>query len=97
LINESLEGSERVKTVVQNLRNFSRLDEAAFKAVDLHEGLESTLLLLNNELKNRITVHRNYGKLPAVPCNPGHLNQVFMNLLLNAIQAIDGKGDIWIT
>lgn len=94
LIGESLVGSQRVKDVVQNLRNFSRLDEAEYKEVDLHEGLESTLLLLNNELKNRIEVHKNYGKLPKVPCNPGQINQVFMNLLLNAAQAIPGKGEI---
>jgi len=94
LIGESLVGSQRVKDVVQNLRNFSRLDEAEYKEVDLHDGLESTLLLLNNELKNRIEVHKNYGKLPKVHCNPGQINQVFMNLLLNAAQAIPGKGEI---
>lgn len=97
LIRESIEGSQRVKNVVQNLRNFSRLDEAEFKAVDLHEGLDSTLLLLNNEIKNRITVHKDYGDLPKVHCHPGHINQVFMNLLHNATQAIEGKGNIWIT
>lgn len=97
LIEESIEGSQRVKTVVQNLRNFSRLDEAKFKEVDLHEGLESTLLLLNNEIKNRIEVHKNYGKIPKVSCNPGNINQVFMNILLNAVQAIEGEGNIWIT
>ncbi len=96
LIRESIEGSQRVKQVVQNLRNFSRLDEAEFKAVDLHEGLDSTLMLLQNEMKNRITVHRQYGSLPKVHCHPGHLNQVFMNLLLNAVQAIEGQGNIWI-
>ena len=97
LISESLVGSERVKTVVQNLRNFSRLDEAEYKRVDLHEGLDSTLLLLNNELKNRINVHKDYDALPEVYCNPGNLNQVFMNLLLNASQAIEEKGDIWVS
>lgn len=96
LIGESLLGSQRVKDVVQNLRNFSRLDEAEYKEVDLHDGLESTLRLLNNELKNRIEVHKNYGELPKVHCNPGQINQVFMNLLLNAAQAIPGKGEIWI-
>ncbi|NIV16411.1 MAG: GAF domain-containing protein, partial [Aliifodinibius sp.] len=97
LIDESLQGSRRVKDVVQNLRKFSRLDEADLKAVDLHEGLESTLLLLNNELKNRIAVHKDYGELPQVTCNAGQINQVFMNLLMNAAQAIDDKGDIWIS
>jgi signal transduction histidine kinase len=97
LIGESLAGSQRVKDVVQNLRNFSRLDEAEYKAVDLHEGLESTLILLNHEIKNRIELHKKYGQLPKVFCNPGHINQVFMNLLHNATQAIENKGDIWIT
>jgi signal transduction histidine kinase len=97
LISESLEGSQRVKDVVQNLRNFSRLDEAKVKTVDLHEGLESTLILLNNEIKNRITIHKNYGKIPKLECHPGNINQVFMNILLNAVQAIDNTGNIWIT
>ncbi len=96
LIAESLEGSRRVKAVVENLRNFSRLDEGELKAVDLHEGLESTLMLLNTELKNRIAVHKSYGTLPRILCNPGQINQVFMNLLVNAAQAIEEKGDIWI-
>jgi signal transduction histidine kinase len=97
LIKESLEGSHRVKDVVQNLKNFSRLDEAEIKPVDLHEGLESTLTLLGNELKNRIIVHKNYGTIPLVECQPGHINQVFMNILINAIQAIGKNGDIWIS
>jgi signal transduction histidine kinase len=96
LIKESIEGSQRVKTVVENLRNFSRIDEGEFKAVDLHQGLDSTLMLLNNEIKNRIQIHRNYGNLPKFECHPSHINQVFMNLLLNAVQAIEGKGNIWI-
>jgi signal transduction histidine kinase len=54
------------------------------------------LLLLNNEIKNRITIHRNYGELPRVYCRPGNINQVFMNILLNAVQAIEGPGNIWI-
>ncbi len=97
LIDESLEGSQRVRHVVQNLRNFSRLDEAEFKEVDLHEGLDSTLLLLNNEIKDRIEVKQNYGDIPAVYCNPGNINQVFMNVLVNATQAIEGSGSITIT
>ena len=96
LIAESVEGSNRVKEVVQNLRNFSRLDEADLKKVDIHEGLDSTLLLLKNETKNRISVHKQYGVIPLVECHPGQLNQVFMNLLLNAIQAIEKEGNIWI-
>ena len=97
LIRESLEGSRRVKEVVQNLRNFSRLDEAKFKVVDIHEGLNSTLLLLRNEIKDRITIQKDYGDLPKVYCHPGNINQVFMNILLNAIQAIENEGHIWIS
>lgn len=96
LINESVEGGRRVKEVVQNLRNFSRLDEGEVKTVDLHEGLDSTLLLLNNEIKNRIEVVKAYGDLPKIECHPGQINQVFMNILINAIQAIEGDGKIWI-
>jgi len=88
LIVESIEGSNRVKTIVENLRSFSRLDEAAFKKTDIHEGLDSTLMLLAKETDERIKIHKNYGDLPKIICMPGPLNQVFMNFLLNAIQAI---------
>lgn len=87
-------GTDRIRQIVLSLRNFSRTDEAAFKAVDLHEGLESTLLILQYRLKARpdrdaITVLRDYGKLPWVECYPGQINQVFMNLLANAIDALE--------
>ena len=78
------------------LRNFSRLDEAEIKEVDLQEGLENTLKLLNSEFKNRITLHKSYAKLPKITCYPSQINQVFMNLLTNAIQAIEGPGEIWV-
>ena len=97
LIEESIRGTQRVRDLVQNLRNFSRLDEAEVKEVDLHEGLESTLTLLSHELKHGITVHRQYGNLPLVKCHAGQINQVFMNILLNAVQALQGRGNIWIT
>lgn len=87
-------GAERIQTIVLSLRNFSRLDETAIKAVDLHEGLESTLLLLQNRLKPcgshpEIQIERRYSQLPQVECCPSQLNQVFMNLLCNAIDAIE--------
>lgn len=87
-------GTERIRTIVLSLRNFSRIDEAEFKAVDIHEGIESTLLILQHRLKqNResggISVIREYGNLPAVECYPGQLNQVFMNILVNAMDAVD--------
>ena len=95
---ESIErGAERTRNIVLGLRVFSRksLDDA-FAPADLHEGIESTLTVLNSKIKNRITVHRDYGRLPLVPCQFDKMNQVFMNILNNAIQAIEGKGGIFI-
>jgi signal transduction histidine kinase len=87
-------GSKRVTEIVKSLRNFSRLDESKFKAVDIHEGLEAALMILQNRLKPGdrhagIEVIKDYGKLPWVDCSPGQLNQVFMNLLNNAIDALE--------
>ena len=89
--------TERIVGIVRSLRNFARLDEAELKAVDLHEGIESTLTLVHHELKNRIEVVRDYGDLPQVQCFPNQINQVYMNILVNAIHAIDGRGTITIT
>ncbi|GAX37797.1 hybrid sensor histidine kinase/response regulator [Nodularia sp. NIES-3585] len=87
-------GSERISQIVLSLRNFSRLDEAHKKSVNIHEGIESTLLILQERLNGRadrqkIQVIRAYGELPLVECYASHLNQVFMNLLINAIDALD--------
>jgi two-component system, NtrC family, sensor kinase len=87
-------GSERIREIVLSLRNFSRLDEAELKSVDLHEGIDNTLMILQHRLKLKpesptIQVVKNYAKLPLVECHPGHLNQVFMNLLVNAIDALE--------
>ncbi len=79
---------------MRELRTFARLDEAERKPVDLHQGLESTLVLINHLLKGRIEVHRESGRLPPVECHPNQINQVFMNILVNACQAIDGAGAI---
>jgi signal transduction histidine kinase len=87
----------RIVGIVQSLRNFARLDEAERKRVDLHEGLESTLTLVHHEIKNRIEVVRDYGRLPEVECFPNQLNQVFMNILVNATHAIEKQGTITIT
>ncbi|MCI0620275.1 MAG: ATP-binding protein [Acidobacteria bacterium] len=84
----------RIIRIVRDLRNFARLDEADFKEVNLNEGIESTLSLLQHELRGRIEVIRDLAELPLVPCYPNRLNQVFMNLLVNAIQSIRGKGQI---
>ncbi len=89
---ESMQGgAERIRDIVLSLRNFSRLDEADSKAVDLHVGLESTLTVLDSQLTaggQPIRLERDYGDLPELECYPGLLNQVFMNLLLNAIEAL---------
>jgi signal transduction histidine kinase len=90
------EGAQRSGDIVKGLRSFSRLDDDKFKNADLHDGLDSTLILLYNKTKGRINVHKEYGDLPQVECLPSKINQVFMNLLTNSIQAIDGKGDIFI-
>lgn len=89
-------GAERICQVVASLRTFSRLDEAEMKVVNIHEGIDSTLMLLQSRLKaksNRVAINviRDYGDLPLVECYAGHLNQVFMNLLINSIDAIDEK------
>ncbi|BAY25906.1 integral membrane sensor signal transduction histidine kinase [Calothrix sp. NIES-2100] len=89
-------GTERIRGIVQSLRNFSRLDEAEFKTVDVHEGLESTLLILQSRLSAKpdfsgIEVIKDYSPLPLVECYPGQLNQVFMNILSNAIDALEDR------
>jgi signal transduction histidine kinase len=88
-------GADRIREIVLSLRNFSRLDEAEMKEVDIHEGLNNTLLILAHRLKAKqpehpsIQVVRDYGNLPPVHCYAGQLNQVFMNILTNAIEAIE--------
>ncbi|MBE9120695.1 PAS domain S-box protein [Tychonema sp. LEGE 07199] len=91
-------GADRIRDIVLSLRTFSRLDEAEMKQVDIHEGIESTLLILQNRLKNKpdsppINIVKEYGNLPLVECYPGQLNQVFMNLLTNAIDAVEMEID----
>ncbi|MEJ2721915.1 MAG: PAS domain S-box protein [bacterium] len=87
---------ERIVSIVKSLRQFARLDGAERDRVDIHEGLENTLTLVHHELKNRINLHKDYGDLPPVTCFPNQINQVFMNILVNASQAIPDKGDIFI-
>jgi two-component system, NtrC family, sensor kinase len=86
-------GTERIREIVLSLRNFSRLDESEMKSVDVHEGIESTLLILRNRLNlsssSEIEIIKNYGDLPAIDCYAGQLNQVFMNLISNAIDALE--------
>ncbi len=86
--------TERVSRIVRSLKDFARLDEAELQKADIHDGIDSTLTLIQHELKNRISVEREYGQLPLVQCFPNQLNQVFMNILVNAAQAIEGEGVI---
>ncbi len=97
LIDTSLSGLTRVRKIVEELRTFSRLDEADYKVADLREGIESTLLIAQAELKNRIEVELVLPDLPPIHCRPAELNQVFLNLILNAAYAIEGAGKITIT
>lgn len=96
LILESLDGTERVRKIVQNLKSFSRVDEAEYKHANINECLESTLNIVWNELKYKATVTREFGELPETRCFPQQLNQVFMNLLVNAAHAINQQGAITI-
>ncbi len=86
-------GADRIRNIVLSLRNFSRLDEAEIKQVDIHEGIDSTLLILQNRLQDpgkhiNIQVIKEHGNLPKIDCYPGQLNQVFMNILANAIDTL---------
>ncbi|MCU0568719.1 MAG: ATP-binding protein [Oculatellaceae cyanobacterium Prado106] len=86
-------GTDRIREIVLSLRNFSRLDEAEMKRVDIHEGLESTLLILKNRFTaanaSEVALIKNYGDLPLIDCYAGQLNQVFMNLISNALDALE--------
>lgn len=97
LIASCQDGARRTRDIVLGLRNFSRLDEAKLKEIDINQALDETLNLLAGELKNRIQVHKEYNKIPQVMCFASQLNQVFMNVLSNAAQAIEGNGNIWIS
>jgi signal transduction histidine kinase len=86
--------SDRVATTVNSFINFARLDEAEFDKVDIHQGINNTLMLIQHEIKEGTGFVKEYGDIPQVACYPGELNQVFMHLLTNAAQAIEGEGEI---
>lgn len=96
LLSESQEGVGRVRDIVQNLKSFSHVDEQVWEWNDLHKGLDSTLNIVHNELKYKAQVIKEYGGLPLIECRLSQLNQVFMNLLVNAAQSIEERGTIWI-
>ncbi|MFB2939419.1 ATP-binding protein [Aerosakkonemataceae cyanobacterium BLCC-F154] len=92
-------GTERIREIVQSLRSFSRLDEAEFKEADLHEGINSTLMILEHRLKSKpersqIKIVKNYSHIPQIECYPGQLNQVLMNIISNGIDALEEKMEI---
>ncbi|OAB56839.1 hypothetical protein AY599_16965 [Leptolyngbya valderiana BDU 20041] len=96
LIDSMKEGAKRIRDIVASLRNFSRLDEAEYKSADLHEGLDNSLVILHNRIKDKpnhpaIDIVKHYGQLPLVECYAGQLNQVFMNILVNAVDALEER------
>ena len=96
LNNVNATACDRIVPIVRSLRNFARVDEMELQKIDIHEGLEGALVLVNHELKGRIEVVREYADISECACFPGRLNRVFMNILVNASQAIEGKGKITI-
>ena len=88
------EGAKRIHAIIGDLRTFSRMESDDFRTVDIHEQIDLALNLLQNEYRGRIEVSKQYGELPEIECHPGKMNQVFMNLLLNACQAIADQGEI---
>ena len=93
IVNSIAEGSSRTAEIVRGLRNFSRLDEDDLKEADLHEGLRSTMTVLAPQFRTKVEFHLELAELPMVECNPGRLNQVFMNILTNAAQATLARAD----
>jgi PAS domain S-box-containing protein len=96
LVSESMDGLKRVKDIVQALKDFSHVGQNDWQYADVHAGLDTTLNIVANEIKYKATVEKHYGKLPEVKCLASQLNQVFMNLLVNAAQAIKNRGVITI-
>jgi len=96
LLAESTEGTVRIRDIVQNLKSFARMDEAQAKEASINDGIEATLKIVWNELKYKCIVRKKLGDIPHIRCHPGQLNQVFMNMLVNAAQAIEKRGEVTI-
>ncbi len=96
LISSCEDGARRTKEIVIGLRNFSRVEDKSNKQVNLHDSIDATLNLLSGEFKNRIEIKKNYDSIPLIVCNQNQINQVFMNILSNAFQAIKGTGTVWL-
>lgn len=97
LISSCEDGAKRTKDIVLGLRNFSRLEEAKLNEIDVVKSLDTTLDLLQGEIKGRVQIFKNYEKIPKIFGYASQINQVFMNILSNAVQSIDGQGQIWIS
>ena len=96
LISESMEGLERVKKIIAAMKDFSHIEEEEFRHADLHRGIETTLNVVNNEIKYKADIIKDFGELPEIECILSQINQVVMNLLVNAAQAIEGFGTVTI-
>ncbi len=97
LAQDSSEGLVQLTEIAQSLKDFSRLDRAPVASFDVNAGLDKTLLIANNIVRHKATVHRRFGEVPSVQCSPSQINQVFLNLITNAAQAIEQQGEIVIT
>ena len=87
-------GIERTTKIVKGLKAFARSDEKKLETYDVHESIDNTLLILYNQFKNRIEINKEFGQIPEIECFPSQINQVIMNILNNAVQAIEDKGKI---
>ena len=94
LVQDSIDGLDELSLLAQGLKDFSRLDRAQHAPFNVNDGLDKALLIINNRIKNRITVHKYYADVPMIHCSPSQINQIFLNLLTNAADAIEGTGDI---
>jgi signal transduction histidine kinase len=94
LIQDSIEGLEELTELAQSLKDFSRLDRAQRGDFDVNDGLDKALLIAKNRLKNKASIHKHYGELPTIHCSPSQINQIFLNLLTNAADAIEESGEI---
>ena len=94
LTQDSIDGLDELATLAQGLKDFSRRDRAQFAPFNVNEGLDKSLIIIKNRIKDRITVHKYYDDVPLINCSPSQINQIFLNLLSNAADAIEGRGDI---
>ncbi|SLM32518.1 putative Signal transduction histidine kinase [Desulfamplus magnetovallimortis] len=97
LANESIEGIDRIRDIVQDLRTFSRVDESEYKMLDINSAIDTTFKMVKSEIKYKAVVKKNYGDIPHILCYPQKISQIFMNLFVNAAQSIEENGTIEIT